>query len=257
MKYYQELMKLGCFSYADACKLIEDETTARLTIRNYLAHGLLQRICSNLYVAVNSETGLPVVDNRFVIASHISEDSYVTHHTAFEYYGCYNQVYNWVYVSGNHYHKPIEYDFTEYHYHIPHIQKGVVRKPDGVKVTDMERTVLDGISDFTKIGGLEELLKCIDLLPPLNEEKILEYLKLYHNPFLYQKTGYILEYFKEQLELSSNFFLTCQKNIDSTKRYLEKSRWQYPFVLHKKWLLYAPQNLERMILKGVDIDYDF
>jgi hypothetical protein len=42
-----------------------------------------------------------------------------------------------------------------------------------VRVTSLERTVIDSIADFTKIGGLEELVdKC--LRPLLRRRKTLE-----------------------------------------------------------------------------------
>ena len=39
-----------------------------------------------------------------------------------------------------------------------------------VRVTDLERTVLDSIKDFEKIAGFEELIQCISLVKYLSEE---------------------------------------------------------------------------------------
>ncbi len=65
---------------------------------------------------------------------------------------------------------------------------GVSLKEDGVRVTDMERTILDSINDLDKIGGLEELLRCLELINYADEEKLLLYLKLtFHKQVLYQK----------------------------------------------------------------------
>jgi len=56
--------------------------------------------------------------------------------------------------------------------------------------------VLDSINDFEKIAGLEELLHCLELIPYINEEKLLEYLERYDKQFLYQKAGYVLNHFR-------------------------------------------------------------
>ncbi|MCD4714152.1 MAG: hypothetical protein K8R73_12775 [Clostridiales bacterium] len=32
----------------------------------------------------------------------------------------------------------------------------------GIRITDMERTVVDSIRDFNKMGGFEELLNCLE-----------------------------------------------------------------------------------------------
>lgn len=253
MKYEQAFAKLGCFTRKDVCRLTGNDAAAHSLLYDYTKNGLIYRIRRNLYVAVDSSTGLPIAADRFLIASHISDDSYVTHHSAFEYYGCYNQVYNWIFTSGEHYYKPFIFDFTEYHYHVPHIYEGIIHEQNGVNVTDLERTVLDSISDFEKISGLEELLKCMELVPPLDEEKLLKYLPLYHRPFLYQKTGFLLEKFKDQFHLSAEFFERCQKHCSSSKRYLERTASAYFLSYDPKWKLYAP-DLDKITAKGIEPD---
>ena len=253
MKYEQEFVKMGCFTRDDVCKLTGNNAAAHSLLYDYTKNGLIQRIRRNLYVAIDSGTGLPVTADRFLIASCISDDSYVTHHSAFEYYGCYNQVYNWVFTSGGHYYKPFIYDYTEYHYHVPHIHDGITHEPNGVNVTDLERTVLDGISDFEKISGLEELLKCLELVSPLNEDKLLKYLALFNRPFLYQKTGFLLAAFKDQLHLSDEFFKRCQQQCSSSKRYLERTVSAYSLQYDPKWKLYAP-DLNKITAKGIEPD---
>lgn len=80
---------------------------------------------------------------------------------------------------------------------------------NGVRVTSLERTVVDSIADFTRICGLEELLHCFALIPSLDEKRLLEALEIYGRGQLYQKTGYILEAYKGDLSLSEAFFSEC------------------------------------------------
>lgn len=51
-----------------------------------------------MYTCISGVTSAPVA-NRFQIASHITPTSYVSHHTAMEYYGITAQIYHDVYVS--------------------------------------------------------------------------------------------------------------------------------------------------------------
>lgn len=96
--------------------------------------------------------------------------------------------------------------------------------PDGVKtigkvrVTDLERKIVDIIKDFTKIGGLEELLLCLTMITYTDAEKLVRYLTLYNNQFLWQKTGYILSEFPN-MKLSPEFFDECKKHIEKSVRY--------------------------------------
>ena len=58
------------------------------------------KIRNGLYTCISGENGGPVA-NKFQIASSINESSYVSHHSAFEYYGVTDQVYYDVYVSSD------------------------------------------------------------------------------------------------------------------------------------------------------------
>lgn len=46
-------------------------------------------------------------------------------------------------------------------------------------MTDIERTVVDSINNFARIGGLEELLRCLAMITYLSEEKLVRYLNIY------------------------------------------------------------------------------
>ena len=111
---------------------------------------------------------------------------------------------------------------------------------------------MDSIYNFEKIGGIEELLKCIEQIPSINEKKLLCYLKLYDCKFLYQKTGYILEHFRNILNLSEKFFDECLSNIPLSKRYLYKTEYKNDLKLNLKWNLFVPENLMFLISKGVN-----
>lgn len=66
-----------------------------------------------------------------------------------------------------------------------------------VRVTDLERTVIDCCDRIERAGGIEELLHCMEGISLFDESKLEKYLALYNKAFLYQKVGFILEYGKE------------------------------------------------------------
>lgn len=253
MKHYEKLIDMGSFTRNDVCILLGNGAAAHSLLYDYTQKGLIERVRRDLYVAISLETKQPV-KNRYAIASKISEDSYITHHSAFEYYGCANQVYYEIYVSGNKNFCEFDYDGVTFRYMKPHISEGIVNNQNGVRVTDIERTILDSINDFEKVGGLEELLKCIEQVPSVKEDKLISYLGIYNSKGLYQKTGYILEHFRSMLNLSDDFFQKCLSNIPKSKRYLYKSEYKRDFILNKKWNLYVPDNLLSLIGKGVNYD---
>lgn len=252
MDLYKKLIDLRVFTYSDMVQLTGSDSKAEWQIKNYLQKGYIERVRRDLYAVVSMETEQPI-PSRFQIASHAAADACVSHHSAFEFYGYANQVFYDVYFTTLKRVRPFDYDGLHYQ---PVIWRGnveITETNNGVRVTTLERAVIDGIADFSRIGGLEELLRCISLIPSLNEQKLLNVLKAYGRGQLYQKTGYILETFQDDLHLSDAFFKECASGSSNSKMYLFEK--QDDFVFHKRWKLYGPENLKKLIDKGV-ADYD-
>lgn len=249
MNLYKELAALRCFTHSEMVRLTGSESSAQWQIKNYLKKGYIERVRRDLYAVISMETEQPI-PNRFQIASCIADDSFVSHHSAFEFYGYANQVFYEVYFSTEKKVRSFDYDGLHYQPLLWRGNDSIMEMNNGVRVTSLERTVIDSIADFTKIGGAEELLRCIALIPSLNEAKLLEVLGRYGRGQLYQKAGYILEAYKNELSLSEIFFSECMKHASSSKTYLFDK--QDDFVLHRKWLLYAPNNLKKLVDKGMN-----
>ena len=92
MKHYEKLLELGCFSKNDLEQITGSEAAAKWLCREYQKKGYIERVKRDLYVAISLETQQPIA-NRYVIASHISNDAAVSYHSAFEFYGYSNQVF--------------------------------------------------------------------------------------------------------------------------------------------------------------------
>ena len=110
------------------------------------------------------------------------------------------------------------YDGVTYRRIAPHITGGITGI-NGTRVTTLERTVIDSINLFEKIGGLEELLRCLALIPALEEAVLSACLAEYESGFLYQKTGYILSAFAGSLGLSERFSAMCKTHLPKGKSY--------------------------------------
>ena len=251
MKYYEKLLTMGCFSLQDVAQLTGNTETARTVCKSYLKKGYIERVKRDLYVAISLETGQTVA-NRFVIASHISDNAVVSHHSAFEYYGYANQVFYEIQVTSESRFQDFSFDGLQYRRIMPQIKGGIANE-GGVRVTTPERTVIDCIHLFEKVGGLEELLRCIALIPALKEDTLLACLAEYDNGFLYQKTGCILSHFASALGLTDAFFVDCKKYLPKGKSYLYERTSD--FVFYEDWKLYAPADFSRFTDKGVN-DYD-
>ena len=98
MELYKKLVPLGCFSHKDMVYITGSENAALWSIKDYLNKGYISRIRRDLYVVISLETGQPIA-NRYQIASHVTDDAFISHHSAFEFYGLANQVFYEVYFA--------------------------------------------------------------------------------------------------------------------------------------------------------------
>lgn len=251
MKYYEKLLAMGCFSRNQLIELVGTSSAANWIIYEYQKKGLIEKVKRDFYVIISIETKQPVF-SRYQIGSNLFSDACITHHSAFEVFGYGSQVFYECFVATDKRFPDFEYNGVVY--------RRIERKPDievihqgNMRVTSVEQTVVDSIRDFEKIAGLEEVIRCIMLVPGLNEQKVLECLARNNNGFLYQKCGYLFEEMKEEFHFSLNFFAECEIHSSGAKRYLVKEVQDN--VFHKRWKLYAPSSLKGLIDKGVG-DYD-
>ena len=230
-----------------------NEHAAHSLLYDYINARYIERIRRDLYTAISLETKQPIA-NRFLIATNIAKDAYVSFHSAFEYYGYANQVFYEVYVTSASRFSDFTYDGLTYSRISPRIESGITTTNTGIRVTDLERTVIDSIYAFEKIGGLEELFRCLILIPSLRADKLLIYLEDYGLANLYQKTGFILMQFSDQMGLPKSFFDYCKSKIPKSKKYLysKKDALSEQFILHKDWMLFAPTNINSITSKGVE-----
>ena len=248
MKDYELLCKLGCFNRKELADTVGGNLrTADSIIYFYQKKNLLLQIKQNLYVVKNITTNQSSL-NIFEIASHVTPTAYISNHSAFEYYGMQNQVFNEVYVSSETFFRPIIFEGKVIKHVKSYYSEGVEKIGKHIKVTDLERTVVDSIKNLSTIGGLEELVKELQMVNSLNFDKMKTYLEKYNNVFLYQKTGYFTELLKEQYYTPEDFTEFCMKNISKSIRTLDNEKNTEGLIYNKKWHLYLPENIEEEIV---------
>ena len=254
MNLYYELLQFPVFSMREVNTLYSSERTARAALGKLVKEGMVLKIRNSLYTCVSGENGGPVA-NRFQIASAIHPSAYVSHHSAFEYYGISDQVFYDVYVSSEMRFHDFVFDGYTYHFVKSQMQQGVTSPQfsGGVKVTDKERTILDSIKDMNLIAGLEETITCISSVTDVDEAKLLDYLEIYSNPFLYQKMGFIASQYRNELNISDEFINICKQRKGSSKRYFVNDISEPAYA--GDWNLVYPKHLKEM-KNGVMDDAD-
>lgn len=244
MNITDQLFQKGLFSMEEVEKYSGNMYTARSSVQRLIKKGYVRKIRGNLYTCISLESKNPVA-NQFQVASAITKSSYISHHSAMEYYGFSNQVYYEMYVSANERFHDFSFNGITYHFVQSRLSDGITttKNTKGIRISDVERTVLDSINDLDKIAGLEEIITCLSAITYLDAEKLQHYLSEYDIQFLYQKTGFLLSHFKSELKLPDYFFTFCKNSIGKSKRYL--SREHPKGTLDSTWNIIVPTDLFR------------
>lgn len=239
MKYLKKLQQKKIFTLEDVGIMTGNLMTAKSLMQSYKKAGYVKSIRRNMYAAVDLASG-NLIANRYEIASQSSDNAYLSFHSAMEFHGLANQVFYEMSISSRHVIHPFEYEGITYRTHRSRLEEGVITVPYNrlIRVTDIERTIVDCIHDIDLSGGLEEVLSCIDLVPQIDETVVLRYLGAYDEKYLWQKVGLILELYASQLRISDHFFDECERHIGKRKNYIDGIGENEYF---SRWKLYVPK----------------
>ncbi|AGL03749.1 type IV toxin-antitoxin system AbiEi family antitoxin domain-containing protein [Desulfoscipio gibsoniae] len=245
MKYYEDFLKMEVFNLKDAQKVVGSIENAKVLLNSYVKNGLVKRVRRDLYCAVNLENR-DAPANRYLVGSKINDSAYLTYHSAFEVHGLSHQVSFVVYVSSEQKISDFEFEGVLYKYVGKGIKEGVThyRLNDKVKLTDLERTVVDSLDRPDYCGGVHELDEILKICTVLDETKLANYLEMYNKQILYKKAGYFLERHQQSLGITDGLLSLIEKKTGNTKKYLSEEAQNGSGVLIKRWALIVPKTLE-------------
>lgn len=251
MDLYFDLCKTPTFTFEDVKKFYDNEGSARSALSRLIKNKWVAKIRNNLYTCISAESGVPIA-TPFEIASAITPTSYISHHSALQFYGAYTQFYSEIQVSSATKFRDFYFGGYRYKFIRSISQEGVVVAENNpfIKVTDEEKTLVDVIKDMDRYVGIDETLKSIDDYSRVDERKILRYLLIYKNRHAYQKIGYLLYEDRKNLGLSSAFFKTCMKMAGKSKGYLTSDYKKGHY--DKRWRLVIPNALKFLRNEGLE-----
>lgn len=252
-----ELYKMRIFSREDVMSRFEmSRDSAAGALQRWQKQELVTLIRRNMYSVMDLSTGKALAD-AYEIATRISPSAYVGWHSALEFYGLAHQTFYMMFVGSDTRFNNFRFDNVEYLYCksplIPSSETGIMT-PMGnpyVRVTDLERTIIDCCDRIDRAGGPEELMHCLESVVMLDEEKLLRYLSLYDKAFLYQKVGFMLETIQEQARISPDFISTCQTRGAISPQRLTNDLDSNKFV--NRWRLYVPEYCVTLNQAGYEL----
>ncbi|NLN50246.1 MAG: hypothetical protein GX149_01300 [Acholeplasmataceae bacterium] len=210
MKYLEQFSLKRVFDFSYVVDITGNVDLASGIIQNYLSKDYIKRVKKNLYVATSLETG-GSIPSKFEIASNITNSSFISYHSAFEFYGYQNQVYNEIYVSSLEQFRPFDFEHNKY------VCKRVkdesfVNTVNGVRISTIEKTIVDSIDSIKSFDDFEELFEVLSIIPLIDGSKILTYLEHVNKRILFSKTGLILSFYKDGYNITKYHLDEMKKN---------------------------------------------
>ncbi len=178
-KYLNVLQQKRLFHKRDVVDVTGNVRKAEMVLLSYQKYKLICKIRRDLYCITSIATGLPDV-SKFEVASAISPSGCIAYHAALEYHGLVHQAWNEVCVISKTFFSDFEFDGVSYTCCPQKFDVGIIEPmfERGVRVTSLERTVVDCIVRIDLAGGFEEVMHCFESLSFLDEKKCLRFFLL-------------------------------------------------------------------------------
>ncbi len=228
------------FTPEDIARELGNPRSAATLLWRYQKQGYITQVRRGLYCVTNMATKQPEA-NKFQIASTITPTAHVAYHAAMEYHGLAHQVYYDVIVGSEQSFRAFDFDGSHYAPHISTIVLGIDNPvaDSHVRVTNVERTLIDCIDRIDLCGGWEELVNCLRGVHYLREEQLMAVMTVYDKTALYKKTGFFFE--QLGLPVSADFIDLCRSYAKDSVMYLTSDSASDMF--YSAWRLYAPHDL--------------
>ena len=213
--FLDKFHELKIFTLDDAARIVKSKTYAMTILRGYIEESLVVKIRRNLYAVTNLATK-HIEANRYEVASALTPTAYISYHSALEFYGVANQVFNTMYVASESRFNSFEFDGLSYMYAKSPINVGIETPimSSGIRVSSLERTVIDCIDRIDRCGGSEEMLQCFGMIMHVSQAKMMEVLASYDKATLYKKVGFVLSRFRSRFNISDDFFEMCRERAN-------------------------------------------
>lgn len=241
MKDYPFLRK-ALFTTEEASLSFNDPKSMYAFLERKVKKGELVKLKKGLYARLSPLDG-GIFVNRYEIATALHEGNYVAYHSALEYHGLATQVYSDVHIVNKSNYSPIVIDGLEYQFFHNEYQEGImsINRYAPIRVTELERTLVDVVDRILLSGGLEEVYMAFSMINYLHEEKLLYHLSHYGKKVLYKKIGFLFSLIKPAY-LSPSFYEECHANISHAKDYIGDAN-TLTYIYDPFWMIYYPKEI--------------
>jgi predicted transcriptional regulator of viral defense system len=212
------------------------------------------RIKRGLYAVVPARASAESYSvDPYLVSAKITPDAVLAYHTALEFYGrAYSVFEHFHYLTNT---RSRLLSFHQYHFHPVRFPKALrdkkrehygVRTEDraglDVKVTSLERILVDVLDRPDLAGGWEEIWRSLESVEYFDLDRVVEYTLLLDNATTAAKVGFFLEQHQQALMVNEVHLKALQKQKPEKPVYLSRSNRKSGRLL-ANWNLIVPQQI--------------
>jgi len=233
-----------------------NENTQKEILAYHLRKKNITRIRRGLFASIPlsfRDTAESYVIDPYLIAGRINDDAVLAYHSALDFHGVsYTLSQQMIFLSQQKI-QPFVYQQTEFT-RLPLSNTLVEKKKTNtevmsvdrqglnIKVTSLERTIVDALDRPEYAGGFEEIWRSAAHIPILNFDKMIEYAILLDNATTIAKLGFFLEQYQKQFNVDEKALIKLQAKKPAGVHYLERSKRETGKFM-SRWNLMVPRRI--------------
>jgi len=258
MKHEKFFRNNPVFTSRDFGKYLSSHNVSKRTQEALLSYyrktGRIIRVRRGLYATIplGYDNEAFIVD-PFLLASKMTPDAVLSHHTALEFFGHAYSVRNiFTYFAS----RPVEtwvfqgHTFKGTRFSKSLLSKGKelfeirIEEREGMdlRVTSLERTLVDTLDRPELSGSWEEIWRSLESVEFFDLDKVIEYIQLLKNSTTAAKVGFFLEQHREELMVEDHYLKELKDLCPRNPHYLSRTRRESGRII-TDWNLVVPEEV--------------
>jgi predicted transcriptional regulator of viral defense system len=253
------LSKHAVFTVDDLDQYLSASGSGKINTRKsllayYRNKGRVVQVRRGLYITVpiGEDPATNPVD-PYLLAAKLQPDTVLSYHTALEFHGKAYSTFNRFYYSTRH--KTPAFKFKDFEFISTQVPSSLqlmdkdlfgvaFRNRSGVdlKVTTLERTLVDVLNRPGLSGSLEEIWRSLESIEFFDLDQVVEYVHLLNNSTTAAKVGFFLDQHRDALMVKDYYLNSLRQLCPNQPHYFTREK-RKDSQLIKDWNLLVPAEL--------------
>jgi predicted transcriptional regulator of viral defense system len=225
-------------------------------LRHHLRAGNIKRVSREVFAAVPAHLAADrMVIDRFAAASKLRTDGVLGFHSALELHGIAYSEFNEVQLISAGRTELVELPFGACRFVTPpkalvtagnadYLTATMDRQSVAVRVTAVERTIVDVLHRPELAGGVEEVLKSLDLVRYLDPARVADYVELLDNRSIASVSGWWLDKRRGALGVADEVLARLRARLPRSKHYALGAQSGHAVLVEPWRVLLPPQAID-------------